>query len=106
MMNALTHSPATSHHQPSTLLREFLLSPFRPASWRATMAILLGALVGILSYVLLLWSFAMGGSLLIVLVGFAIVGLGVESCRLVARVERWRMTLVDPRPLQAHSYRP
>ena len=38
--------------------------------------------------------------MLILLVGFAFVALGIEAARLMARVERWRTTLVDDtRPL-------
>ena len=97
-MNALTHPPA--------LLREFFVSPFRRASWRAASAILLGLVVSGLSIGLFGGLVSLGGSLLIVLVGFAFVGLAIEVCRIAARIERRRMMLVDPRPLRAHSYRP
>ena len=50
--------------------------------------------------------FSTGGSLLIWLVGIPLIALGLELSRLFARVERWRMTLVDPRPLLAHPYQP
>jgi signal transduction histidine kinase len=106
MMNALTHSPATSHRQPKALLREFLLSPFRPASWRATIAVVLGLVVDGVSFILFATLLSLGGSLLIVLVGFAFAALAIELCRFAASVERWRMTVVDPRPLRAHPYRP
>jgi signal transduction histidine kinase len=56
---------------------------------------------GILSFL-----FSTGGSLLIWLVGIPLIALGLEVSRLVARIERWRMTWVDPRPLLAHPYRP
>ena len=35
-----------------------------------------------------------------------VIGLTVEGCRLVARIERSRATLADPRPLLPHPYRP
>ncbi len=50
--------------------------------------------------------FSAGGSLLIWLVGIPIIGLGIEFSRVFARLERWRMQMVDPRPLLAHSHRP
>ena len=44
--------------------------------------------------------------LLVVLVGIPIVGFGIELARYVARSERWRMELVDGRPMVPHRYRP
>jgi len=101
MMTTLKPSFATGPYRPGTLLRNFVLSPLDPASWRAAGAILMGLFIGTFSFALLAALFSTGGSFLIVLVGFAV----VEIARIVARVERWRMTLVDPRPLRAHTYR-
>jgi signal transduction histidine kinase len=89
----------------SNLLIAFLRSPLDAATWRATLAIVLGLLVAVLSIGALSACFSAGGSLLIWLVGIPIIGLGIELSRLFARVERWRMTLVDRRPLLPHSYR-
>jgi signal transduction histidine kinase len=50
-------------------------------------------------------AFSTGGSLLIILVGIAVIGIGIEIARLIAQVERWRMMVVDPRPLRPHPYR-
>ena len=47
-----------------------------------------------------------GAGLLIVLVGIPIIALAVEAARLYARVEVWRMTLVDDRPLIQRPHRP
>jgi signal transduction histidine kinase len=105
MMNTLNPSVATGPYRPRTTLRSFLLSPLDPASWRAALAVLMGFFIATFSFALMASAFSTGGSLLIVLVGFAIVGLGVEIARGVARVERWRMTFVDQKPLQPHSYR-
>jgi signal transduction histidine kinase len=105
MMSALKPSLATRPDRTNALLREFVLSPLEPASWRAAAAIVLGFFIGTISFALLAACFSAGGSLLIVLVGFAIVGLGVELCRAVARIELWRMQYVDPRPLRPHTYR-
>ena len=92
--------------RPADLVRAFLRSPFEAASWWATLAIILGLGVTLLSAAALSVCFSTGGSLLIWLVGIPIIALGLEVSRLVARVERWRMTLVDPRPLVAHPYQP
>jgi len=35
-----------------------------------------------------------------------VIGLAIEGCRLVARIERSRAALADPRPLLPHPYRP
>jgi signal transduction histidine kinase len=105
MMSTLRPSFATGQYRPSTLLRDFVLSPFDPASWRAAGAILMGFFIGTFSFALLAATFSAGGSFLLVLVGFAIVGIGIEIARVVARIERWRMMLVDPRPLRPHPYR-
>ncbi len=88
------------------LIGTFLWSPLDPATWRANLAILLGLLIAMLSVGTLSACFSAGGSLLIWLVGIPIIGLGIEFSRLFARVERWRMGLVDRRPLLAHAYRP
>jgi signal transduction histidine kinase len=87
-------------------LRDFALSPIDPRSWIAVGAIIVGFFVGLVSIILLATCLSVGGSLMIVLVGFAFVGLGIETCRYTAKIERWRMTLVDPRPLRPHLYRP
>jgi signal transduction histidine kinase len=88
------------------LVLAFLRSPLDPATWRATLAILLGFGVAILSIATLSACFSTGGSLLIWLVGIPIVALGIEFARAFARVERWRMAMVDRRPLLPHPYRP
>ena len=84
----------------------FVLSPLHPATWRATLAIVLGFWVELLAFTLVLGAFSSGASLLFIGVGVIIIGLGIEGSRLVARVERWRAALADPRPLRPHLYRP
>jgi signal transduction histidine kinase len=107
-MSGATSSPepAAAPAAQRSLVRAFLLSPFDLESWRATLAILLGFWISILAIGLLSAFFSTGGSLLIWLVGIPIIGLGIEVSRLFARVERWRMTFVDRRPLTAHTYAP
>ena len=87
-------------------VRSFLLSPLDPATWRAALAIVLGVGITLLAFngLLIVWS--IGGSLLVVLVGIPIIGFGIELCRYFARIERWRMEIVDGRAMHAHPYRP
>ena len=86
-------------------LRSFLLSPLDPATWRAALAILIGlAVLGVgFNALFVIWS--IGGSLIVILVGIPVVGAGIELCRYVARAERWRMGMVDGRPMVPHRYR-
>jgi signal transduction histidine kinase len=84
----------------------FLLAPLHPATWYATLAIFLGFWVELLSFSLVVSAFSAGASLLIVGIGVVVIGLAIEGCRLVARLERWRVGLADPRPLRPHAYRP
>jgi len=84
----------------------FLLSPLHPATWYATLAIFLGFWVELLAFSLVVAAFSTGASLLVVGIGVVVIGLAIEGCRLVARLERSRAGLADPRPLQPHAYRP
>ncbi|MEX1333723.1 MAG: sensor domain-containing protein [Candidatus Limnocylindrales bacterium] len=107
MMNASGGVPeAAPNPAPTLTLRSFLLSPIDPATWRAGLAILIGlGLLGIgFNGLFIIWS--IGGSLLVALVGIPIIGFGIELARWVARAERWRMELVDGRPMVSHRYRP
>jgi signal transduction histidine kinase len=87
-------------------VRSFLLSPLDPATWRAALAVLIGLAVLGVGFNLLFTIWSIGGSLIVVLVGIPIIGLGIELCRYVARAERWRMEMIDGRPMVAHAYRP
>lgn len=100
-----SQDPAGTPERRRDPLRAFLLSPLDPATWRAILAIPLGLGIAILSISALSTCFSIGGSLLILLVGIPFIGLGIEFSRVFARVERWRMTAVDGRPLLAHPYR-
>lgn len=107
MMNVSGGAPeAAPNPAPTLSLRSFLLSPFDPATWRATLAILIG--LGVLAVgfngLFIIWS--IGGSLLVILVGIPIIGAGIELARYVAQAERWRMVLVDGREMIPHRYRP
>jgi len=83
----------------------FLLSPLHPATWYATLAIFLGFWVELFAFALVIAAFSSGTSLLVVGIGIVVIGLAIEGCRLVARIERSRAGLADPRPLRPHPYR-
>jgi signal transduction histidine kinase len=83
----------------------FVLSPVDPATWRAVLAIGIGLFIEVLAVATVTGLFSAGGSLLIILVGFPIVALAIEAARVVAAIERWRMSLVDQRPLIPHPYK-
>lgn len=84
----------------------FLLSPLHPATWHATAAIVLGFWVELFAFGLAAGAFSTGVSLLFVGIGFVVIGLAIEGCRLVARMERRRAGYADARPLLPHPYRP
>ncbi len=84
----------------------FLLSPLHPSSWYATLSILLGFWVELFAFSVIVGIFSTGASLLVVGIGVVVIGLAIEASRLLARIERWRANLVDPRPLRPHAYRP
>ena len=86
-------------------LATFLLSPIDPATWRAVFAIGSGLFILVFAISVIGTLFSVGGSLLIVLIGFLFVALGIETARITATIERWRMTIIDPRPLIPHPYR-
>jgi signal transduction histidine kinase len=73
--------------------------------WRAAGAVMLGLFTCTLSFGIMASMFSTGGSLLVILVGAVIIGVGIEVARLAAKVEIWRMSVVDSRPLRPHSYR-
>ena len=86
-------------------IRAFAWSPFAFKTWRAVLAVALGLLVSVAAVSVLSTLFSIGGSLLFLIVGIPFIGLGIEAARIVARIERWRMSMVDERPLMPHPYR-
>lgn len=87
-------------------IRAFVLSPIHPATWYANAAIGLGFFVGVFAFAALV-SFASAGSATIVVgIGVLFIAMGIEGSRLVARIERRRVTLGTPDRLLAHPYRP
>ena len=104
--SASSPPPAARPGRVTDPIRAFIRSPLDAATWRATFAVLLGFGVAMLSISAVSACFSAGGSGLIWLIGIPIVGLGIELARVFARVERWRMSYVDRRPLVPHLYRP
>ncbi len=90
----------------SDAIRAFAWSPFSLKTWRAVLAVGLGLLVSVTAISVLSTLFSIGGSLLFLIIGIPFIGLGIEAARVFARVERWRMSMVDERPLTPHPYRP
>jgi signal transduction histidine kinase len=87
-------------------VRAFLLSPIHPATWYANAAIGLGLFVGIFAFAFLVSLASAGFATLVVGVGFLLLAMVIEGSRLVARIERRRVTLGVPDRLLAHPYRP
>lgn len=107
-MNGTADAPgqATAPQRPQDAARSFLASPIAPRTWRANIAIGLGLGIAVFSFSVVATFFSMGGSLLFMLIGIPFIAIGIECARAFARVERWRMTLVDGRTLRPHRYRP
>ena len=86
--------------------RAFLLSPIHPATWYANAAIGVGLFVGVFAFAVI-GAFASAGiASLVAGVGVLFIALGIEASRVVARIERSRVTLGDRERLLAHPYRP
>lgn len=98
-------APAAPVARKRHLVTSFLLSPVDPATWRAVFAIGLGLVTTLVAFSVVAGLFSTGGSLLLLLVGFPIVGLGIEAARITAVIERWRMAVVDDRPMIPHPYK-
>jgi len=84
----------------------FVLSPISLSAWKALAAILLGFGFSVTAFAVVTSLLSVGASLLIVIVGIPFIAFAVETARLYARVEVWRMTLVDDRPLIQRPHRP
>jgi signal transduction histidine kinase len=86
-------------------IRAFAWSPFSLKTWRAVLAVGLGLFVSVAAISVLSTLFSIGGSLLFLIIGIPFIGLGIEAALVFARVERWRMSMVDGRLLLPHPYR-
>ncbi len=89
------------------VVARFLRSPLHPASWRATAAIVAGFWVELFAFATLIGLLSVGVSALFAFgLGVVFIAFAIEGARLVARIERRRATVADPRPLIPHLYRP
>ncbi|HKF85504.1 MAG TPA: sensor domain-containing protein [Candidatus Limnocylindrales bacterium] len=81
-------------------------APLHPGTWLATGAIVAGFWVELVAFAAIIGILSTGVSLLFVGVGVVFVVVAIEGSRMVARIERRRALVADPRPLVAHPYRP
>jgi len=87
-------------------LRAFLFSPIHPATWNAVLFVVVGFVVGVVAFATIISAFSAGAATLLAGIGVVLIVLGIEGSRLVARLERRRARLADPRPVLEHPYRP
>jgi signal transduction histidine kinase len=87
------------------LVTRFLRSPLHPATWHATGAIVAGLFVELIAFSALIGLLSAGVSTLVIGLGFVFVAVSIEASRFVARIERRRALIADPRPLVPHAYR-
>jgi signal transduction histidine kinase len=87
-------------------IRAFLLSPIHPATWYANAAIGLGFFIGVIAFAIVVSLASAGFATLVAGVGLLLIAAGIETSRLVGRIERWRVNLGSRDRLLAHPYRP
>ena len=87
-------------------IRAFVLSPIHPATWYANASIVLGFFVGIVAFTLLVSLASAGFATLVAGVGVLLIAFGIEGSRIVARMERARVSFGAPRRPLAHPYKP
>ena len=87
-------------------IRAFALSPIHPATWYANAAILLGPFIAIAAFATIATIASVGFTILLAGVGVIVLAIAIEGSRLVARIERWRAFLGEPRRAGANPYKP
>ena len=87
-------------------IRAFLLSPIHPATWYANAAILLGFFVGVFAFAIIVSLASAGFATVLAGIGIVLIAAAIEGSRVVARMERRRVSLGSGEPLLAHPYRP
>jgi signal transduction histidine kinase len=87
-------------------IRAFLLSPIHPATWYANAAVGLGFFVGVFAFAIIVSLASAGFATALAGIGILLIAIGIEGSRVVARLERWRVSLGGGEPLLAHPYRP
>ena len=99
-------APRRDGEAPRDPLRAFLFSPIHPATWNAVLFAIVGFIVGVVAFASIISAFSAGVATLLAGIGIVLIVLGIEGSRLVARLERRRARLADPRPVLAHPYKP
>jgi signal transduction histidine kinase len=99
-------APAAAPRRGRNPVVSFFLSPFGLPAWKSFAAIMLGFVFATTAFVIVTSLLSAGAGLIIVLVGIPIIALAVEAARLYARIEIWRMTLVEGPPLIPRPHRP
>jgi signal transduction histidine kinase len=87
-------------------IRAFLLSPIHPATWYANEAVGLGFFTGVFAFAIIISLASAGFATALAGIGVLVIAIGIEGSRVVARIERWRVTLGSREGLRAHPYRP
>ena len=98
--------PGIGRSQGRDPVRAFLLSPIHPDTWHANAAIVLGLFVGLLSFGLIGAAASAGLTTLLAGIGVLFIAIGIETSRLVARIERRRAFIGEPVRPVPHPYRP
>jgi signal transduction histidine kinase len=86
-------------------IRAFLLSPIHPATWYANAAVVLGFVIGIVAFAIIVALASAGFATLVAGIGVLLLAFGIEGSRIVARIERRRVSFGVADPPPAHPYR-
>jgi signal transduction histidine kinase len=86
-------------------IRAFLFSPIHPATWYANAAIGLGLFVGVFAFGILASIASVGFTTFLAGIGVVFLAIAIEGSRVVARIERRRVTLGTQERLLSHPYR-
>jgi signal transduction histidine kinase len=87
-------------------IRAFLFSPIHPATWYANATIGLGFPIAVLAFAVLASIVSAGFATILAGLGVVLLIIAIEGSRLVARLERRRVTLGMRDRILAHPYRP
>ncbi|HEU0242346.1 MAG TPA: hypothetical protein VFQ75_00480, partial [Candidatus Limnocylindrales bacterium] len=77
------------------IVTRFIRSPLHPATWLATVAIVVGFVVELFAFSAIIGILSAGVSTLFVGIGVVLVGVAIEASRIVARIERRRALRAD-----------
>jgi signal transduction histidine kinase len=86
--------------------RAVLLAPIHPATWYANASVAIGAVVGVVGFIVVASLVSVGLATLAAVIGLAFIALAIEASRFLARIERRRTYIGEPTRPAAHPYRP